>query len=387
MSRSSFIALIRFKFLVSALLLAGCSSSDAPTPEKEAALKEIPTTDAALSGDATEPELMFRGKRYFESQIYGEAKKAFQSITSNYPLGPYAEFAAVKYADSVFELADYPAAASLYEELSKNYPASEFAPYTLFRAARSHQLSQRGVGRDESALNKSVKLYQELLSKFPDSMFAGAGKGYLREAQENLADYERSVAEFYAKRGKENAALARQAEYNKKWEPVLSAKIDSSPDQGTTNAELQRIAATLPPVAPPSAAANPKAASGITGAPSISLSKTDQTGEGSSLDRSFTHQVTRIDCLNAPFPQIVLQMDRQVGEDVPLRFERVSGQSENVYELAIPETGARSPFEKDCPEGVRVTFSKDGRLRVFSGTQPSALTLGNPSRIIVLFNQ
>ncbi|NDC36661.1 MAG: hypothetical protein EBZ48_01265, partial [Proteobacteria bacterium] len=93
------------------LVLSACSSSESASPPKEADLKEIPTTETALSNDASEAELMFRGKKYFETRVYGEAKKAFQSITSNYPLGPYADFAAVKYADTVFELQDYGAAA------------------------------------------------------------------------------------------------------------------------------------------------------------------------------------------------------------------------------------------------------------------------------------
>lgn len=389
-NRVKLLALSPLKLLSCALilvLLGGCSSSDVPSPEKEAALKEIPTTEAALSGDATEPELIFRGKRYFESQIYGEAKKAFQSITSNYPLGPYAEFAAVKYADSVFELADYSAAASLYEELSKNYPAAEFAPYTLFRAARSHQLSQRGVGRDESGLKKAEKLYQELLVKFPDSMFADAGKGYLREAQENLAEYEKSVAEFYAKRGKENAASARQAEYSQKWEPLLSAAGAASTDQGKTNAELQRIAATLPPFAPPSANSISKVS--IT-AESVSNSLPSNSGEnreGAAAVKPVHHQVTKIDCLTGPFPQIVLQLDRQIGDDIPLQFDLISEKSENFYQLLLPETGAQSYLERSCPDGSRATFTSDGKLRVYSTTKPSAITLGNPARIIVLLNR
>jgi outer membrane assembly lipoprotein YfiO len=381
-------------------LLSACSGSDSPTPPKEPELKEIPTTETPLSEDASEPELMFRGKRYFETRVFGEAKKAFQTITSNYPLGPYAEFASVKYADTVFELQDYGAAAGLYEELYKNHPGSEFAPYAVFRAARSYQLAQRGVGRDDTALQKSAKLYDELLAKHPDSFYARAGKGYRDDAHRDLAQYEEEVAAFYRKRDKPKAAEARQLSFQQKWEPILAdAANQSSQKPSEERAALERIAAELNstrPAATPSQVIAKQGPGGTASKVSIPSKVSIRGAEVTEPDplntastnnpalRAAAHFVSKLECIQNSGTQLTLFVDSEIPEDkIPQPQTVVANGGESYLSVKLPNTAAQVMSQR-CPDGTEVLISPDGELRIKGGGQLSILTLSNPPRVLVM---
>ena len=380
--------------IVAIALLSGCSGSDGPTPPKEPELKEIPTTDTPLSDDASEAELMFRGKRYFETRVFGEAKKAFQTITSNYPLGPYAEFASVKYADTIFELQDYGVAAGLYEELYKNHPGSEFAPYAVFRAARSYQLAQRGVGRDDTALQKSAKLYDELLAKHPDSFYARAGKGYRDEAHRDLAQYEEEVAAFYRKRNKPRAAEARQLSFQQKWEPILADAAEQNSQRASEDrAALERIAAELnstPPAVIPSQVIAKQGSGGT--ASKVSIQSAQATGAAllktastnNPALRTAAHFVSKLECTQNSGTQLTLFVDSEIPEDkIPQPQTVLAKGGASYLSVKLPDTAAQ-PMSQRCPNGTEVSITTDGELRINGGGQPSILTLGNPARVLVM---
>lgn len=367
------------------MFLVSCSGSDSPTPPKEPDLKEIPTTEAALSGDASEIELMFRGKRYFESRVFGEAKKAFQSITSNFPLGPYAEFAAVKHADTIFELQDYGAAAAMYEELYKNHPGAEYAPYALFRAARSYQLAQRGVGRDDSTLQKAAKLYDDLIQKYPDSFYAGAGKTYREESHRNLAEYEDEVAAFYRKRNKLQAAEARERAYQEKWQPLLvaGASQEQIAKPSEQRAALERIAAEVD-AAPQPSLTQPLISPSSRKTEASPLPQT-QVGAAAvrTAARTAGHFVSKIECATSEDTQIALFVDREFTDESQLQIQKLSDTKVGTYTIIKLLDTAAQPVSTLCSDGSRASISADGELRIESSKEVSLMTLGNPPRVLV----
>jgi TolA-binding protein len=115
------------------LLMASCSSSSAPKPEEEGAVKEIPINGKPTL-EGSEQELFTSAKKVYAKNYLLVAQDSFRSILENYPLGPYAEFASIKLADTKFIQLDFDEAAKLYEEAIQNYPLSESTPYSRMRA-------------------------------------------------------------------------------------------------------------------------------------------------------------------------------------------------------------------------------------------------------------
>lgn len=178
--------------------------------------------------EGSESSLFRAGKRLYSAGLYSVALDSFQSLATNYPLSPYAEFAEIKIADSQFEDRKFEVAASAYEDFAKNHPGSKATPYVLMRAARSYQLSQRGLGRDVSPLNKAIENFDRLLQQYPNSIYAAPAAEFKREALESLAAYDSLVAKFYRHHEKESAATVRAKIVAEKWEPLVRAASDEA---------------------------------------------------------------------------------------------------------------------------------------------------------------
>lgn len=226
------------------LALTGCSGKDSPEPEEEAPQELTSGSKAAV--ETPEAELLREGKRYFDAGVFSVARDVFERLRDGYPLGAYAEFADIKIGDCEFESSNFTAAAAHYEEFLKSRPGSPSTPYILLRAARSHQLSNKGVGRDDANLRRARELYKDLLQRFPNSPYHAGAREYLAQTEKLLAANEQLVIDFYRKKGKEPAIEARLAHYQERFgalppdeepeldfqppqEPVAEAPIGSQP--------------------------------------------------------------------------------------------------------------------------------------------------------------
>ena len=209
--------------------ILGCGNSVEETLKPLGGATEI-VEEKVASIDTPEAELFENGKRYYQVALYSQAKETFEAIRDGYPLGPYAEFAEIKIADCEFQTAQYGSAALLYEEFLKNHPASVSSPYVLMRAAQSYQLSHRGIGRDSTSLHKALELYDQLLTRYPDSMHAGLAKEQRAQTQEYLAAYEKMVIDFYRNKGSTPATESRnkafEQKFGKKSDDILLSDID-----------------------------------------------------------------------------------------------------------------------------------------------------------------
>ena len=237
-------------------MLSACSGSSSPEPDDNDA-KEIKAKSKS-SLDLPELELFSNAKRQYQSGLYSVARDSFTAIKENYPTGPFAEFAELKIADTLYQNSDYPAAALAYEEFTKNRPASTALAYALLRAGRSYELSSAGVGRDPTPLNKAIENYTALLEKFPDSVYSSAGRYYKRGVEQLLANYAREVISFYEGKSKEDAAKARESSFEKKYGESSSefdqgnydkkAALSVGPASERKILAAKKILADLPPL-------------------------------------------------------------------------------------------------------------------------------------------
>src|SRR5690606_5146246 len=103
------------------------------------------------------------------------------ALRDGYPLGPYTEFAEIKIADTHFFLRNYADAAPYYEQLLQNRSSSQSAAYLTLQAGRSYHLSNKGLGRDASALEKALTFYERVVEQFPRSLYAEAARAHIVE--------------------------------------------------------------------------------------------------------------------------------------------------------------------------------------------------------------
>jgi outer membrane assembly lipoprotein YfiO len=202
------------------LLPSGCSSSSDPEPEPEA--KELKTSKDQTSTDTPEAELVQLSKKMYQVGMYSVARDSLASLKDRYPLGAYAKFAEIKYADSYFFNREYNEAAKAYENVIKSYPGSPDLPYIKLQAARSHIASARDAGRDRQPWERGLTIYNEIIAAYPETAYSDLAKTERGKVIEELSAYDREIIEFYRRQNNQAAVDVREARFKERWGVLLS---------------------------------------------------------------------------------------------------------------------------------------------------------------------
>lgn len=167
----------------------------------------------------TEEELYQKARRFMIERKPTSATELYQMLETRYPFGQYAEQSQLEIITAYYEAADYEmavAAADRFIRLHPNHPQVDYAYYykglSKFDKNRSFfdkffkmDMSKRDPGLATDSYND----FSSLVSKYPDSQFAGDSRGRMRFLRNLLAKHEVHVANYYFKRGAYTAALNR----------------------------------------------------------------------------------------------------------------------------------------------------------------------------------
>ena len=349
-----------------ALLLAGCGDK-AAKPEPEAV--ELKRAEGRII-DLPEAELLSEGMRLFQGGYYTVARDNFESIRTNYPLSPYSEFAAIKSADCQFETNDFGPASVAYEDFFKNHPVSESTAYALFMAARSHQLSNRGVGRDIGPLEKARELYTRLIAEYPYSPYVESARKYKLDVETALSDYEKFVADYYRRRNAEPAADMREKLRSEKWDASLAAAESAQPGGP---APIGVVAACVPPpVLPP-----------LEAQPAEEQASPSSKGAAAPGAQAQIDLIQHIECVSEGTRRVYLYLNKPIGDAAFARqYQRLSPQG-GLISFRLP--GASGQSRKiDCFGSGDLAIEKDGLVSIKSDLGARTLELSNPERLLVV---
>lgn len=392
------------------LLLGGCSwlwpgkKVDSGSKKEGEQAKEIRPEKHANISDEPEPELLKDAKRQYAEGLFSVARESFEAVRDQYPLGAYAEFAEIKAADSYFESGDYSTAGMLYEEFMKNRPSSPSLPYALLRAGRSYQMAQRGIGRDETAAEKSRNLYKQLIERFPDSIYAESAKAYRTEVEKNLATHEKMVIDFYRKMGKKAAWEAREREFEEHWGhksgEIKSAGAGPALEDRVRKIDQTRVAAlpaafeenfdeniggqeTLGEVTSSSSSHRvtphgEKKAGDVSLGLRPGLRETSPPSGKVLLRAAECHSATKT---------IFFFLDRELKDRTFLNQSRKLVPEQGVFAVRVPdmEPASRRGIKQDCFGEKDLTVNADGTISIGSQSFREArlFDIGNPPRLVM----
>lgn len=188
-----------------------CFFGGSKPKEKKEKRKELNSvTKEALKGSAQ--ELLDKGKEFYSNGLYSLAKDNFHSLLLRYPNSAYSEFAELKKADSLFYLGNYSEAASLYQIFFDERLGSQSRDYALFALGRSFEFSYKGIGREETPLERAKLSYEKLIKLYPKSHFTTESKKHLKKIQIMLDQAKVHIIQYYDKMGNEKAYLMRKKE-------------------------------------------------------------------------------------------------------------------------------------------------------------------------------
>jgi len=195
-----------------ASLLAGCSTLDSLNPfgGERYEMRVLPDESAESIYDQGLVRLQ---RRDFEgaARKFGELEKQFpfsQWSRKGLLMVTYSNFEGQKYDDAVI-------AGNRYVSL---YPSTTETPYALYLIGMSMYNQIPDISRDQDRAEQAVRVFNDLIQKFPKSEYAEEAKFKIQVVRDQLAGKEMSVGRFYLSRRNNTAAINRFREVLAKYQ-------------------------------------------------------------------------------------------------------------------------------------------------------------------------
>ncbi|OGQ17667.1 MAG: hypothetical protein A3B70_08075 [Deltaproteobacteria bacterium RIFCSPHIGHO2_02_FULL_40_11] len=149
---------------------------------------------------------------------YDLALERFQSIRNKYPLSPEAVEAELQIAETYYLAENYIEALAYFKTFRDLHPSHKQVDFAAYRIALcNYKQIPPTIDRDLTPAQKALETFQEFLDEFPHSKYAKEIKEKQKSANQQLAEKEMYIAEFYLKRKKYQAAAGRLEEILKKY--------------------------------------------------------------------------------------------------------------------------------------------------------------------------
>ena len=180
----------RFLCLALCLLLVACSSS----------------TDMTYD---TPEDAYLAGYRAFEKTDYEAAAKAFDQVEQNFPFSEWADKAQVMMAYSQYKQNEYAEALLTLDRFIQLHPGNKNTPYALYLKGLCYFEQMADTTREQEMTANAEQTFQELVVRYPASIYYNDAKAKLVMIQNHLAGKEMEIGRYYQKREDFTAAMNR----------------------------------------------------------------------------------------------------------------------------------------------------------------------------------
>ncbi|RCK19436.1 outer membrane protein assembly factor BamD [Thalassospira lucentensis] len=175
-----------------AILLAACSSNDAPE------YVERPVS-----------ELYNSAQDLLDAKEYQKAAEAFDEVERQHPYSVWATKATLMSAYAYYQDNKYDDAISAIDRFISLHPANPDVPYAYYLKALSYYEQISDVGRDQQMTQDAMQALDDIIRRFPDSKYARDAKLKKDLTVDHLAGKEMSVGRYYQDRQEFLAAINR----------------------------------------------------------------------------------------------------------------------------------------------------------------------------------
>lgn len=184
------------RFLVVALCAVGLLSACAG--DKDKALPDKPVEE--LYNNAT--DLM-------DQRLYKEAAKQFEEVERQHPYSQWATRAELMAAYAQYQALDYDAAVAALDRFIQLHPGNPNIAYAYYLRALSFYERLADVRRDQSFAQNALKNLQDVVNRYPNSVYARDAVLKIALVNDHLAGSEMEVGRWYVKQRLYIAAVGR----------------------------------------------------------------------------------------------------------------------------------------------------------------------------------
>lgn len=156
----------------------------------------------------TEAEILYKeAEELMSAERYILATEKLNLIKTQHPYSFYATPAELLQADILYLQENYIEAAAAYLLFRDFHPRHEKIPYVVYKIAESYykQIPDT-VDRDLEPALESLKYYNEVIQKYPDSSYRLEAETKIKKAKRMLREKDQYIADFYFKTKEYSAA-------------------------------------------------------------------------------------------------------------------------------------------------------------------------------------
>lgn len=183
--------LVFFKLIAIASLLSACTE------------KEDPYNDRSVE------DLYNTAMDRFDENKYQKAAKAFSEVERQHPYSNWALKAQIMSAYCYYEAKKYDEAIEHFNVFVQLHPGHPEVAYAFYMLGLCYYEQIPIVERDQKPSEQALKSFQEVLNRFPNSVYAKDAKFKIDLIRDHLAGKEVDVGRYYQKRFAYLSALNR----------------------------------------------------------------------------------------------------------------------------------------------------------------------------------
>jgi len=157
----------------------------------------------------TPEEAYLAGYRAFQKTDYETAAKAFDTVEQNFPFSEWADKAQIMMAYSQYKQNQYNEALLTLDRFIQLHPGNKNTPYALYLKGLCYFEQMADTTREQEMTANAEQTFQELVARYPASIYYNDAKAKLVMIQNHLAGKEMEVGRYYQKREDFTAAMNR----------------------------------------------------------------------------------------------------------------------------------------------------------------------------------
>jgi outer membrane protein assembly factor BamD len=179
-----------------------------------------------------------------------EAAKKFEAVDRQHPYSEFARKANVMAAWTSYKLGKFDDAIQAARRFVNLYPTDEGAAYAQYIIGLSYFSQMPEVTRDQRETKLAVQNFNELLERYPGSIYEQDAKAKIRAARDQLAGKEMQIGRYYLERREYPGAINRfrnvveQFSNTRQVEEALARLVETYYAMGLVS-EAQTAAAVL----------------------------------------------------------------------------------------------------------------------------------------------
>lgn len=180
------------------LMIAGCASDN----------DDIDLTSYV---DSLEPAdaLYNQGLANMRAGNLREASAKFAAVDRQHPYSDFARKANVMAAFTSYRMGDFDTAVQSARRFVSLYPTHEDAAYAQYIIGLSYYAQMPEITRDQRDTRLALQNFNELVERYPDSIYIDDAKLRIRAARDQLAGKEMQVGRYYLERREYAGAVNR----------------------------------------------------------------------------------------------------------------------------------------------------------------------------------